>query len=484
MKMQNGNAIALAIVLIPATHALAGSCPDGTTIRISVDEDPGGSATFASISDDGLIVAYSYDEQVYVLERLTGQTTNITTVGESYLPSLSGNGRYVAFASNGSYDPDYTSITFQYFLYDRMLGTYELLTLDTSGEPAAGTIFAAGAPSVSDDGRYIAFETRQTSLVTNPGINPGAVFVRDRQTGTTALISDTPDGCFSAGAARYPALSGDGRFVTFVGADDIVDEDANGFDDTFLHDTKDGETILVSVDTAGTQGNDDSSLGTAVSDDGRYIAFHTFADNFFPDAFLGASDVFLRDAVAETTTLVSKSLDGTTAQSGVNPRISPDGRYVAYISYGDDMSEDDTNEDWDVYVYDRLAATNELVSRNSDSDQQIFPGSIGIGINFYTLGLSADAQTVVWSSGAPNLVEPPTGNLFDLYLRRAQCPACAGDVHPPAGDGAVATTDLLALFGAWGSDDPTFDIAPPPDGDGIVDVVDFLLLLGAWGDCP
>ena len=462
-----------------------GGCPDGTTIRITSDEEFNEGATWGDISDDGAIVVYTYDDSIYVHVRHTGQTTAIAATGTNFQSAISGNGRYVAFGSDGSYDPAHPSDDFHYYVYDRVDETYEMVTLDINDEPAAGFALAFGRPCFSYDGRYLAFESSLLDLVPIEGVNPGSVFVRDRDLNQTSLASATPAGDFSSAAAKYANISDDGRFVAFVGdADDLVADDVNGFSDTFLHDRQNGETALVSVATDGTQGDNDSRLGVALSNDGRYVAFHTYADNFFPDKFLGASDLFLRDTVANTTTLISISTDGKTGQNGFNPRMTPDGAYVAFLSVGEELVDDDRNLAWDVFLYDRAESTVELISRDTDGQQQFDPGNINIGVNFYTLGLTADGRTVTWSSGDDDLADGSTTNLFDLYLRRMQCPACPGDVHPPAGDGAVATTDLLALFGAWGSDDPTFDIAPPPDGDGIVDVVDFLLLLGAWGDCP
>ena len=164
--------------------------------------------------------------------------------------------------------------------------------------------------------------------------------------------------------------------------------------------------------------------------------------------------------------------------------MSPDGNYVAFLSFGEELVDDDNNAAWDVFIYDRIESSVKLVSRNTDGQQQLDPGNIYSFVNFYTLGLSADGQTFVWSSGADNLapaddgvVEGHANNLFDTYLRRIQCPPCPADVHPPAGDGVVAIPDLLALFGAWGTD------AGDVTGDGTTDVVDLLVLLAAWGPC-
>jgi len=164
-------------------------------------------------------------------------------------------------------------------------------------------------------------------------------------------------------------LSPDGRFVMFLSnADNLATNDHNGpVMDVFLRDRQTGGTILVSVNVAGTGGGNGDSSAPDFTPDGRFVAFESRASNLVAGDTNGAADVFVRDLVEGSTTLVSVNSVGAGAGHGVSsgPVITPDGRFVAFSSTADDLVEGDTNRLEDVFVRDLLTGAMTLISRGA-----------------------------------------------------------------------------------------------------------------------
>jgi Tol biopolymer transport system component len=165
-----------------------------------------------------------------------------------------------------------------------------------------------------------------------PGDTGDAVFVRDRQTGTTERVDE----------GYYPAISADGRFVAFTC-------DAN----ILVRDRQKGTTELASVATDGNWANADSY--PAISADGRFVAFASEASNLVPGDRNGSTDVFVRDRQTGTMECVSVAVGGAPAGADwqARPSISGDGRFVAFASWASDLTPGDTNGRTDVFVAER-----------------------------------------------------------------------------------------------------------------------------------
>src|SRR5262249_43231004 len=158
-------------------------------------------------------------------------------------------------------------------------------------------------------------------------------FLRDVTTGRTIRVSQTPTGGDGNQESRGAVISGDGRFVVFpTGSSNLVPNDTNNAGDVFLYDVSAKTLELESVRTDGAQAND-PSVGPAVSQDGGYVAFMSYATNLVSGDTNGVVDIFLRDRNAGTTTRVSVAADGTQADSdSVGTSMSADGRYVCFAS--------------------------------------------------------------------------------------------------------------------------------------------------------
>jgi Tol biopolymer transport system component len=268
-------------------------------------------------------------------------------------------------------------------------------------------------PGVSRDGRLIGFACNATNLV--PGDTNGVadVFVRDTVTGTTrrASVSSTAE---QGNADSFDvSLSGDGRLVAFTSAaSNLVPSDTNGRLDVFVHDMVAGWTRRISVASDGTQGSVDSSA-PSFSDDGRFVAFSSYASELVANDTNNSSDVFVYDLSNGTTKRVSLTAGGgQSSAGGWSPSISGDGRRVAFESYGNDFVPNDTTTN-DVFVIDLVTGSVTKASARND-------GGNGNGLSERPV-ISADGGTVAFESEATDLAGPssvPGGQTTNVYLRR------------------------------------------------------------------
>jgi Tol biopolymer transport system component len=282
----------------------------------------------------------------------------------SALPSISGDGRFVAFQSFATnLVPGDTNGRGDVFVRDRLLGTTERVSLDSSGAQGNDDSASYGL-SISADGRYVVFESAATNLVPgDTGFWPD-IFVRDRRLGTTERVSVDPAGLQANSWSTYSSISADGRFVAFQSyATNLVASDTNGYGDVFVRDRWMGTTVLASVDSTGSQGNRDSSL-PSISADGRFVAFQSGAWNLVSGDTNGVVDMFVRDLQQGTTERVSVSSQGIQGDYATDlPAdsqshwISADGRYVAFGTSSDNLVAGDTNSSTDVFVRDRSYST-------------------------------------------------------------------------------------------------------------------------------
>jgi hypothetical protein len=181
--------------------------------------------------------------------------------------------------------------------------------------------------TISDDGRYVAFQAQAFSADTMTEI-----FVRDRQAATTTKVSVTSAGETRPGSSIQPRISADGRYVAFISTAALVDADTNNTQDVYVHDRATHETTLVSAATDGTLANA-GSTDVSINGDGRWVAFSSIATNLVPGDTNNASDVFLRDRTTNTTTRVSVSTGGLQGDAiSDHPAISDDGSTIAFLS--------------------------------------------------------------------------------------------------------------------------------------------------------
>ena len=220
---------------------------------------------------------FVYDRQKGVTERVSVDSFGREGNGDSLSASISSDGRYVAFgATSFNLVGGDTNGRRDIFVHDRQTGATERVSVDSLGGESNGS---SEGPSISSDGRYVAFYSSASNLVTGDANNVTDVFAHDRQTGVTERVSEDLSGGDSNGLSRSPTISSGGRYVAFVSvASDLVASDTNGVQDVFVYDRQTGATELVSVDSLGREGNTSSSR-PSISADGRYVSFDSAASN-------------------------------------------------------------------------------------------------------------------------------------------------------------------------------------------------------------
>ena len=301
-------------------------------------------------------------------------------------------------------------------LHGQSLPPLELISIGTDG--LAGNHHSGSdgiippRSRISADGRYVVFESYASTIVCqDDDFSTRDVFVRDRLTGRATVASVASDGGEANHNSFDPVISADGRYVVFVSqATNLVPGDTNGFNDIFLRDLVAGTTTRLSVSSAEAQANS-VSHGPAINGDGRFVAFYSNASNLVAGDTNNRWDTFVRDVVAGTTERVSVSTAGveTAFGDGVNPSITADGRFVAFLSQGS-HDPDVLQHAQEIYIRDRTAGTTTLV-RPTEAG-----GLSNAGIRF--ADISADGRFVAFQSNSDNIVTPDqNGFTHDIFLK-------------------------------------------------------------------
>ena len=315
---------------------------------------------------------------------------------------------------------------------------------------------ASGEPSISGDGRYVAFASTADNLTDGDDNGDWDVYVRDLEDGSTERVSVSRDGGDPNGPSYGPRISADGRYVAFYShASNLVDGDTNNRWDVFVRDLVDGTTERVSVPDGasgsgggdgdrGGQGNGDSvdsESRPAISADGRYIGFSSKASNLVAHDDNHTGDVFVRDTRRDTTTRVDLDSDGHEANGfSYGIAVSADGRYAAFTSLATNLVPGDTNRTWDVFVRNLGEGTTARVSRGGSGAQGNAPS--------YLAALDGDGGLVAFESDATNLVRPDTNKVSEVFAR---------DLDRRSTERASANTDGGQPNGYCGSPDVSRD---------------------------
>lgn len=406
-----------------------------TLVSVGFDNRPADSSSWGSVvAADGHLVAFHSSAEnlveednngqgdIFVRDLDTGKTERVSVVsgggqanGFSSEPAISADGRFVAFGStaNNLVDDD-TNECLHYFdgrcrdvfVHDRETGLTERVSERTGGIEGNDM---SSAPSISADGRFVAFDSYASNLVYGDTNERSDVFVHDRATGDTSRVSLTDGGYQANGASFSSAISADGRFVAFSStASNLVAGDYNSQRDIFVRDRVNRETVRVSVSTYGYQGNGES-LWPHISADGRFVTFTSEASNLVYGDTNGVDDVFVHDLETGVTERVSVDSEGAqgTGKSW-SSTISGDGQFVSFSSYAN-LTADDGNDYRDVFVHDRASGDTVRISvalGGGDPDQWADESTI-----------SDDARFISFTSAATNLVAGDDNGKNDIFVR-------------------------------------------------------------------
>lgn len=355
---------------------------------------------------------------VYLRDRLAGTTVLVSAAGagvvgnsDSARPAISRDGRYVTYASyasnlvvgdtNGHQD---------IFRWDRQTASTIKITEAGAGGDTDDDSFD---PTISADGQRIAYSTEATNIDADDDNGISDMYVWSADTDESDRISETLADGDANGASNAGVIAANGTHVTFSShASDLVLNDGNGARDVFRHNIETDTTALVSRATSGD--TNDYSSGSAISADGRFVAFASAAENLVaggtPDN--GLTNTFVRDMIAGTTVLVSRERNGgaTDNYSFAPATVSDDGRLVIFPSRASDLVAGDTNGQSDAFLWDRATGTLTMPLRD------VLWGPLN-GATFEP-ALSADGRWIGFYSTATDAVRNDTNPISDVLVWR------------------------------------------------------------------
>jgi TolB protein len=439
-------ALALASGSLPARAAGIGAAAAAarTTTRVSVTPSGhtgDGESAFPAVSAHGRYVVFWSAApdlepggtreafQTHLRDRLIGRTTLVSVnldgrPGDmnSYLVSVSGDGRFVAFMSQArDLVPDDTNEASDVFVRDMVAGSTTRASVSSREEqarPVFPNALTSNWPSLSADGSLLAFQSSATNLV--PGDTNGVeeadtdIFVRDLRAGTTRRVSLGPNGRQANGTSYASAVSADGRYVAFVSdAPNLVAGDTNGALDVFLRDLRRGVTSRMSVSSGGRQANHGGAGQPSISADGRYVAFGASASNLVPGDTNGQEDVFVRDVRRGTTTRVSVGPGGRQANGPSGPgrtSLSADGRAVVFTSEASNLLVKDLSGGGDCYLHDLRTRITRRISTPVSA-------RIAFSRNCKSPSISADGRHVAFDSDAGDIIPEGWNGWRQVYVR-------------------------------------------------------------------
>jgi Tol biopolymer transport system component len=296
---------------------------------------------------------------------------------------------------------------------------HELVSVNADGTDSGNS--SSGAPALSADGTKVAFISWATDLASGDTDETGDVYVRDLVTGSTTLVSVRADGAHSP--YRHPrsvTISPDGTKVAFTtDANDLGPTDTNGAEDIYLRDLVHETTTLVSVNATGTDSGNHRSSDVTFSADGTKVAFTSQAEDLGPTDTNGGSDVYVRDLVQETTTLVSVNAAGTDSDNdhATGGIVSADGTKVVFLSRGNDFGPTDTDDFHDIYVRGLVDETTTLVSVNAAGTDSDNGGDLSVYGGARGAMFSADGTKVAFTTDGYDLGPIDTNDTSDVYVR-------------------------------------------------------------------
>lgn len=462
--------LAAAALNLPRALSLPRNADEGVTIaRVSMRSaaaQANGDSGAPALSGDGRLVIFVSEASnlaqgdtngfpdIFVHDRTNGKTARVSISsrgvrgnGPSFSPAISADGRIIAFTSAATtFVAGDTNGVEDIFVRDLMARSTTRVSISSYGSEANG---ASGQPVISADGRFIAFTSHATDLAPEDDNGMADIFVHDRLSGMTTLVSAGPSGEEGNWPSSHPALTPDGRYVAFQSsATNLSPGDANYAEDIFLHDREAGTTVLISLANSGEQGDGPSTL-PRLSADARLVVFQSWATNLVPGDTNRAADIFVHDRQTGQTALVSAGLDGAPGNAdSFEPAISAGGRYVVFTSWASNLTPGDTNGDADIFVRDLETGSTVRVSTGLGGAEADHVSGEPV--------LSDDGRLVAFDSFASNLVVGDNNNSRDIFVLERDVPA------PTATPTATATDTPPAETTPTTTPSPTPDASATP----------------------
>jgi len=334
--------------------------------------------------------------------------------------------------------------------------TYDLLSR-SSNDKAFSTFYETFNPAVGgskgEEGRYVVFIS-SASFAGSTGKHR-QIFWRDRNAGTTKLISASPAGEEGNADSYAPAISGDGKTVAFESySSNLVQSDKNGFRDVFVWHSNTGKIDVVSIGAKGTEANAESYEPT-VSGDGRYIAFTSMAGNISAtEKGVSNNNVYLRDMQADTTIMISVDPNTKKGGDGSNPSISYDGNRIAFYSHTATLVSNDNNGLWDIFLWEKNKTPLNRISLTADGKERDQGSESAARI--VAPAISGDGQFIAYTTTASNMVPGDNNNsqdvfVYDINANTTTIASNSSDGKPGNGDSPIEQGEKIAIAfnGTW-----------------------------------
>jgi Tol biopolymer transport system component len=389
---------------------------------------------------------------ILVSRNAEGQLGN----GVSSFPTISGDGRFVAFQSMATnLSPRATDGTQQIYVLDRKTGSVELVSRNAAWVAGNET---SSAPAISFDGRFVAFWSHADNLVSNDTNENRDAFVYDRHTRRIERVSVSSRGEQGTGVddseeleehsglhaieGHPPSISGEGRFVVFwTGLNGLARGDNDDVIDVFVRDRWSDTTRRISRGMGGAPA-DGASRHANINGAGNLAVFDSEATNLVPDDTNGKMDIFAYDLVRGRLEKLTHAVGGgPTNDDSLEPHLDFSGRVIAFTSWANNLVATDANNTRDAFVLDRVTSTVEMVSLASNGAQLPAPT--------FEAGPSPDGRYVAMMTLA-SIVPQATANVFLFDRRTKQLeqlnvnsqgqpgdPLIIGPIHEPIADPSV-----------------------------------------------
>jgi len=420
----------------------------GTTVAVSVSTngDVGNGASYSStMTPDGRYVAFASAANNLVsddtngipdvfLRDLQSRATTLISVGAKLVssatlfgssdsPAVTPDGRYVAFYSTATNLVAGTTNAGEVYVRDTVTDTTTWVSAYASTllpQLVTNNPCLSFAPSISTNGQWVTYEATRSYNFFRPqlplSLTPGwgLILRYHQETGLTELVnSNAAVPITAAELARNPAMTPDGRFVAYA-ANVATVTTRNACIEVW--DSYTGSNLVASVDLTGATPTNAVCDWPVITPDGRYVAFISNGTNFVTNALSGEFHLYLRDLQAGTILLVDSGTNdaGTGVTLVSPPRLSDDGLFAAFESIDSGLVPGDANRSDDVFVRDIAGAKNELISRHAVG----LSSDTGLGINTWSRqSLSQEGSFTVFASEAENLVPNDTNSCRDVFVR-------------------------------------------------------------------